>query len=237
MNHYTYLLTFSNGMKYIGVRSTKLKPELDTCYLGSGRYLPEDRDCIKTILNTYPSRKEAVQAETAFIIENNCVNSDSWYNQRSWNYDKHGQTKETNTSVAKIAHKLTGRRKEDYEYIRKANLKRKKYVGDNRTPAQKEGHKSMVIKNTGVKNPAKGHKGTTNCAFKPWFYITDSGQLTIVTDETKQDYAHRIGLTPRQIVHRFHHTNINKPVKQGVCKGWIFGNLEDLERVQSNELD
>ena len=38
--HYTYLLEFSNGMKYIGCHSTNIKPDLDFNYLGSGRALP-----------------------------------------------------------------------------------------------------------------------------------------------------------------------------------------------------
>jgi hypothetical protein len=230
MNHYTYLITFPDNMKYAGVRSTELAPELDTCYLGSGRHLPErDRhSCHKMILGEYDTRDEAVEAETSFIRLNNCVDSNEWFNRRDWNYDKHGQTKETSEGVAKAGHKLTGRTKENYEYIRRANEKRKAYSGANRTPAQIVGHLRTAEAQRGTKNPDKGRKGISNNGFQPWYYIKPCGELIVVNDVPKQDYAESIGLSPRQLGHRFHYTNINKPAKLGACKGWIFGNLEDL---------
>ena len=38
MNHYTYLITYTTGKKYIGVRSCKCLPEEDTNYIGSSKY-------------------------------------------------------------------------------------------------------------------------------------------------------------------------------------------------------
>ena len=43
MYHYAYLLTFPDGMKYVGARSIHFQPELDVTYLGSGKALPKDR--------------------------------------------------------------------------------------------------------------------------------------------------------------------------------------------------
>ena len=230
MNHYVYELTFEDGMKYIGVHSCTLKPELDTCYLGSGRRLPErsPETCTKTILEVFSSREEATAKEKELIDTLGCVESENYYNVRNWNYDKHGQTSESHENIKITASKLKGRSADTHEYIAVATEKRKQYVGDKRTPAQLEADRKLRETTKGIPNPAKGHKGITNSGFKPWYYIDLTGKLTKVYDTPKQEYAHKLGLTPRQLGHRFHHTNINKPTKQGICKGWVFGNVEDL---------
>lgn len=101
------------------------------------------------------------------------------------------------------------------------------YKGNNRTPAQLEKDRLHSIKLTGTKCPAKGHKGTTNCAFIPWYYITPEGQYNEVLDVTKKDYIKtgRLPFTERQLSHRFHYTNLHKEGKKGIFKGWTFGNL------------
>lgn len=221
MIHYLYLIQFENGKKYVGARSTNLdSPELDTCYLGSGRALPErTKDtCTKTILGTFNSRKELIEAETQYIRVNDCVNSNVYYNLREKNYDKFGVKCEA------ISKALKGRTKESHEYIQKANSKREKYKGDNRTPAQKHQDAKMTGVSQGT-NPKKGHKGTTNCAFEPWYSISPEGNRIEYYSITKRDAAHLFGLTPRQMTHRFHYTNIDKPAKQGKIKGWVFGNI------------
>ena len=65
--HYVYLLKFPNNMKYVGVHSTNILPELDTCYLGSGAALPkrDSSTCVKTILKEFNTRKEAHEYEVA----------------------------------------------------------------------------------------------------------------------------------------------------------------------------
>lgn len=230
MYHYNYLLVFPNGMKYYGVRSTTLVPELDTCYLGSGRYLPERsvNSCVKHIVATFSTRQEAVQAEADYIIANECIESDLWYNKRVGSYDKHGQTKETHEHIERTSHKLRGRTKETHEYIRQANKKRRAYSGSNRTAAQQAADKKLAETTKGIKNPKKACKGIKNGGFEPWYYIPLGGEMVKVTDIPKKEYAHKIGLTPRQISHRFTSENIGKPAKRGICKGWVFGNIKDL---------
>lgn len=224
MNHYLYLLTFEDGMKYVGARSCNPEPKDDVLYLGSGRHLPSRtiNSCHKEILATFPNRQSLLKAETAYIDEHDCVNSKMYYNKRRTTYDKHGKP-----CTHTVTNKVLAARDE-------ANAKRKQYVGTARTPAQKADDERKRGKKLGA-NPLKGHEGTTNQAFVPWFFIDTEGNVTKVLNTTKRDYAKRLGLTPRQLTHRFHHTNINKPAKQGKCKGYIFGNLEDLERVLSNE--
>lgn len=222
MNHYLYLLEFSDGKKYVGARSTKLKPQLDTCYLGSGKALPTDRsNCNKIILATYSSREELIRAEIQFIINNNCVKSDTYYNLRTSTFDKHGMGC-TNTDF------LKGKTKENTEYIRKANIVRRSYTGNNRTPAQKAHDESMRGVSTGP-NAAKGNPGISNPAFIPWYYITPNGDYHEVFDKTKQEFAKSIGATVRQINHRFIKENEHKQVHRTrgakPLRGYTFGNL------------
>lgn len=228
MYHYTYLLTFTDGMLYIGVHSTHLKPELDTRYRGSGSELPKYREedvCRKEILATYDTREDAVNAEIQYILDNNCIESDIYYNRRLRTYDKHGQTVETHENIRQMQSKLAGRSKETHPYLLQIAEKLRKYKGDNRTPAQKAADVKLSETNKGIPNPLKAHKGTKNQAFTPWYFIDDLGNRTEVYDVTKKDYAPLLGLTPRQMEHRFHYTNIDKPKKNGILKGWVFGNL------------
>lgn len=217
MYHYVYLLEFSNGKGYIGLHSTTIKPELDTCYLGSGKGLPErsPETCTKTILKTFSTREEARQYEIDLIQLNNCVKSDIWYNLRLSTHDKHGSSLSAkHRALISKTHK--GRDRSAYG---------KKYTGENRTPAQKAGTIIAAEKVRGSKCPSKGKSGTANNGFIPWYFITPTGEYTEVHDTTKNDYALRLGFTPRQLGHRFHYTNEHKTGKRGISRGWIFGNL------------
>lgn len=228
MNHYTYLLTFTDGMLYVGVHSTTIDPYLDESYRGSGSDLPKKRDktvCTKKVLSTYPSREEAIKAEIQYIIDHACITSDQYYNKRLKTFDKHGQTANTHTNIQSMQSKLLGRTKETHHYLATTSEKLKRYSGDNRTEAQKAADVRLSETMKGIPNPEKGHKGITNQAFIPWYFIDSEGNKTEVFDITKKDYAPLLGLTPRQMEHRFHYTNINKPKKTGILKGWIFGNL------------
>lgn len=221
MKHYLYLLTFNDGMKYVGARSTTLDyPELDTNYLGSGRHLPVRSltTCSKQILATYPSRDELIKAEIQYINSNKCVESEFYYNKRTATYDRHGDKCESASKA------LKGRTAMSHKYIEEAAIKNKKYTGENRTLAQK--HKDAKARGVSTgPNPLKGNSGTTNSAFIPWYSISPEGVKKEYHDITKQDAAPEFGLTPRQMVHRFHYTNIDKPAKRGKIKGWVFGNL------------
>lgn len=219
MYHYVYLLTFPDGMMYVGCRSTKLKPELDTTYLGSGRNLPKDRHSYrnlitKDILGEFSSREEALEFESNYIIQHDCVKREDFYNKRVKVFDRVGLSNPNpfNKTLAKKA---------------SATYKSRNYKGANRTPAQKEADKLNSLRTKGTKNPKKGHKGTTNCAFNPWYYITPEGNYVEVLNTTKEEYA-KLGILPftyRQLAHRFHYTNEHKQGKCHPFKGWVFGNL------------
>lgn len=219
-NHYVYLLTFPNGMKYVGYRSTNLKPELDTTYLGSGRYLPPDRHSYrnlisKEILFTASTRQEALDFEEQYIIDNNCIKSEEFYNKRRRVFDKKGLPN-SNPFTAELRAKASKTFKE-----------RNYSKNGNRTPAQLAHDKWCSENFTGVKNPAKGHLGTTNCAFVEWYYITPDGTYVEVKDKTKEEYAdlNILPFTKRQLQHRFHYTNQHRLGKRTPFLGWVFGNL------------
>jgi predicted GIY-YIG superfamily endonuclease len=217
MYHYVYLLEFEDGMGYIGVHSTVIKPELDTCYLGSGKHLPLRtlQSCSKHILKEFSSREEAIAYEIELIDKNNCVASPLWYNARRKTHDKHGSSlsKEHRERISKTH---SGIKRPEYA---------KKYRGEGRTPAQRAGDVSAGLKLRGTKCPAKGSSGISNSGFTPWYYITPNGKYVEVYDTPKQDYAHKLGFTPRQLGHRFHYTNEHKESNRSPFKGWTFGNL------------
>ena len=214
MYHYCYLLSFEDGMKYVGAHSTKIIPELDTTYLGSGTHLPKNRSIFTTskiILATFETRKELIDYEINFIIENKCVESNEWYNKRTKTYDRYqqvpwnkGKTGLTNT------HSKT--------FI-------ERYCKGYRTPAQIAGAKRVGEKIRGTSNPAKGKPGIANSGFKPWYVITPNGEYKEFHDIPKQDAAHLFNVTARQLGHRFHYTNEHKAAKTLPLKGYVFGNL------------
>lgn len=204
-------------MKYVGAKSTNIKPELDTTYLGSGRLLPKDRHdnrhtVNKVIIGNFATRDELMEFERNFIIQNNCCKDTQWYNQRVKTYDLHGALGHNNSksTLASITQGLT---------------MTKRYGNGFRTPAQIDGAKRMAVTNTGTKNPFKGHLGTSNSGFVPWYYITPMGDYVEVLDKTKRELAKELGFTERQLTNGFHHTNIHKKARTLPRKGWTFGNL------------
>lgn len=227
MHHYTYLITFPDGMQYVGMHTSQNEPHLDVCYLGSGSHLPTDRNwksCTKEILGVYNTREEAFQAEAEYIQKFDCIASDAYYNCRVRTFDKYGQRKHTDENIAAMAHKLRGRTKDTHKYMQAMATKHSWYAGENRTPAQKLGDAIRREKNKGA-NPAKGHHKTDNQGFVPWYYTNELGVTTNVYDVTKQDYAERLGITKRQIAYYTSSVYAGIPIKRGPLKGWIFGNL------------
>ena len=218
MRHYVYLLEFQDGMKYVGARSCNFDPKLDTCYLGSGRHLPKDRNifnCKKTVLKEYLSREAAITAEITYIKEHACVVSKRYYNTRISTFDRYGTTGKKQNRNKELDQKALKIRAEKF----------KQYKGKNRTPALLDADIRRGNTIRGTKNPAKGLSGIANNGFTPWYYITPAGDYHEMYSVTRKDFAPTIGLTPRQMEHRFHHSNIHKAGRTKPSKGWIFGTL------------
>lgn len=218
MRHYVYLLEFQDGMKYVGARSCNFDPKLDTCYLGSGSHLPKDRNrfnCKKTVLKEYSNREAAIAAESTYIKEHDCVTSERYYNVRISTFDRYGTTGKKQKRNKKLDQKALKIRAE----------KCKQYKGKNRTPALLDADRRRGNTIRGIKNPKKSNPGIENGGFTPWYYITPEGDYHEMHSITRKDFAPQIGLTPRQMEHRFHHTNIHKPGRTKPAKNWIFGTL------------
>jgi len=122
MQHYTYLIEYKNGLKYMGVRSCKCKPEEDTSYVGSSKHTPNSSEILfKNILNTYSSRAEAIEAEIAFHAEHGVATNSEYYNksnQTNTGFDTLGVTFEHTTEHRiKIKQSLTGRKRSPEECL------------------------------------------------------------------------------------------------------------------------
>lgn len=222
MYHYVYTLYFpSTGMSYIGCHSTIIEPELDTCYLGSGARLPKDRspqNCIKKVIKVFNTRKEATRYEEDLIAETNADIRDDYYNMRWHVHDKHGSHL-SEEHKALISKTLKGRKRPEYA---------KKYKGEGRTPAQKAGSIRAGLKLRGTKDPRKGKPGVKNSAFKPWYYITPSGEYHEVYDLTLRDASKQLfNVSEHQLTQRFTADNAHKSMKQNrnSLVGYTFGFL------------
>jgi acetyltransferase-like isoleucine patch superfamily enzyme len=222
-----YLLTFPDGKKYVGAKSRKFHPDLDECYLGSGRYLPKNRtrhNCVKVILQIFPTRTQAIDAEIAYIKKHNCVESSDYYNARSRTYDRHGVTKET-CRGAKISSEIQiGRNKQTHEYLRLKGVKFKQYTGANRTLALLDADIRRADTIRGTKNLSKGHSGITNNGFVSWYYVTPDGVTIENHSLTKKDFSINQGRHPLTVINMCCKSP-HKLIKKGFFKGWIFGNL------------
>ena len=241
MHHYTYEIEFENGMKYIGVRSCKVAIEKDS-YYGSSKIIPAElyATCNKTILGVFSTRVEALQDEIRRHEELNIGVNPLYYNQvkqTAVGFDQSGTTKETHEHVRRMAEKLKGRTREQYEYLVESSKKSATRRGSNRTDKQKAA--DLVLKNTkGIKNSAKGNSGPNSPKFRPWYYITPLGEYTEVYTSIR-DFVMTASVLPegttyngvsrcvREIGHR--------AVLRGVLKDYIFGYLDSKPTYLTQE--
>lgn len=119
MNHYTYLLTYSDGLKYIGVRSCKKPVEEDVAYNGSSLYAPKHLVVSKEILGQFLTREEAIAHEIQLHEQYDVGRSPLFYNrckQTSIKFDTSGASiKRTLDHNSKIKGALTGRKRSPAE--------------------------------------------------------------------------------------------------------------------------
>lgn len=241
MNHYTYEIEFENGMKYIGVRSCKCPIEQDS-YLGSSNVIPSElyATCTKSILNTFDTRIEALQNEIKLHKKLDIAVNPSYYNQvkqTTGKFDQQGTTKETHEHIARMAEKLKGRTKKDWEYLEAKGKKSSALRGDKRTPAQKEADKRISQKQKGVKNPAKGNPSTNHPKFKPWYFITPEGEYYEVNDSIRnfvKTDSNVHGFTAGQLGNALANKP-NYPILRGNFKGYVFGYVHSKPNYLTQE--
>ena len=90
-HNYTYLLEYSDGMLYHGVRSCDC-PIKDDNYYGTSKHTPDEIPK-KTILTEHSTRKEASNEEIRYHAELDVKNNDLYYNksnQTSTGFDTTG---------------------------------------------------------------------------------------------------------------------------------------------------
>jgi hypothetical protein len=242
MNHYTYIINYPSGMKYIGVRSCKALPEEDTQYLGSSKIIPpeEKSGAIKTILKSFDTRLEAVKHECELHELHDVKNNSNYYNQvnqTSTKFDQKGCTKETHTHIQKMAEKLTGRSAETHNYIKEANIKRRAYSGDNKTDKQKQWHSSRSGVPQGP-NPKKANKGIESPATKPWYYITPEFKYVEVHNSVDGYFRENPELLEVMNIRNIKYVLSQKPhepITRGKMKGYTFGRLESKPEYLTQE--
>lgn len=233
MNHYTYEIEFENGMKYLGVRSCKVLPEEDTSYLGSSKVIPPALyvTCVKTILGVFPSRVLALQDEIRRHEELDIALNPEYYNQvkqTAVGFDQSGTTKESHDHIRTMAEKLTGRTKEDYEYLAHKGRKSSAYRGAGRTDAQKAAYARMRGK-TDEKNPKKGNSGASHPRCRPWYFIDPTGKYTEVYTSIRS-YVAMANELPEGVLYNSVCRGVREightPFLRGPLKGYVFGYLD-----------
>lgn len=134
-HNYVYEITYSNGNKYIGVRSCDCPIE-DDSYMGSPFHLPEELvgTGVKTVLSTHDSREEAALEEIRLHALHDVRNSKLYINQCNSTSTKFYCSEEAHKRSADTRR---GRTKETHEYIVKQVESRSQYKGDGLTDAQK----------------------------------------------------------------------------------------------------
>jgi len=80
MYHYTYEILYTNGKKYIGVRTSKVEPHMDVKYVGSSLLTDNDKIYTKLILSTFDTREEAIRHEMYLQKYNNVIANPVFYN-------------------------------------------------------------------------------------------------------------------------------------------------------------
>ena len=98
-NNYTYLLEYSNGQYYHGVRSCDCSIE-DDAYYGSSKYTPDEIPK-KTILTEHSTRDGASKEEIRYHAQHDVMNNDLYYNRTNATVIGLDRTGTTQTPEAK----------------------------------------------------------------------------------------------------------------------------------------
>ena len=166
MYYYTYLLTNRiTGMKYIGKRTSKILPILDTSYMGSSKHVPI-AECDKIILSEFSNHLDLVNEEIRLHNLFDVAKNAEFYNRA-----KQTSTKFDTTGVKFI-------RSEEHKInISNATTGVKKTL----TPEQRQTNKQRLATYhtpeirakaaTTLKNN-ESNKGTKNSSFRPWYIST-----------------------------------------------------------------
>lgn len=250
MFHYTYLIQNKlNDMRYIGVRSSKVHPTLDTNYWGSSKYLPSNvkEDHVKIILKIHETRKDAIEHEILLHTLNDVAINPTYYNkakQTSTGFDTSGvpisEAVKHNLSIKlkgrtfteehreKISKSLLNRPKSDEhrKNCSRAQKKRAKSAGY-RNPRQGVSLTEETKEKISISKKAAGNScSTKNNRFKPWFISYDNvTHLYYINTKEEISIQHGYNKTAYQELSTRSKGHI--PVKKGKFKGLVVGNIKD----------
>ena len=232
MNHYTYMLHYSDGKAYIGVRSCKTSITDDHAYIGSSKYTPNDLLVKKEILGVFSTRKEAVQHEIQLHALHQVALSDAFYNrslQTATKFDTCGiRVPRTAEHNAKIKQALTGRKRSEEECL---NISKGK-IGKPRKPHSAESIEKLRISKLGHIGYMKGQcysledkqkkyaSRTKYSAVYNWINNKTGAKEQATCGEMGSKYGTGIEPTGR-------FRNIIKQVTPSY-KGWVLDNGVDL---------
>lgn len=210
-HHYVYQITYSNGKKYIGSRSSKVRPEEDTTYIGSSKHTPNTQVVSKDILGTFCSRALAYDYEKYLQEKYSVTTSDSYYNrsiQTSTKFSTKGLTKENCT------------------WVKQSAEKKKLYVGENQTAKQKAGRVKAAQTATGQKVPTRGKPGINSLLYKPWYIRDLQGDYHDMSHITMTEFLTSTDLPfSRGSIFTASRVYEHVEIPSGLSKGYIVGFL------------
>lgn len=163
-NNYTYLLEYSNGMLYHGVRSCNCNIA-DDKYYGSSKHTPADEIPKKTILTEHSTREDAVSEEVRYHKEFNVKCNDLYYNQAN----------QTTTGFDTTGYIHTEENKRKMSETRKDRKHSAKSIQKMSKPKSEE----WKIKNRKPKSNTTNYYGNTNAKGNLGKQKTESHKMNI----------------------------------------------------------
>lgn len=157
MYHYTYEIIYTNGKKYIGVRSSKVEPMLDVKYIGSSLLTDNTKIYTKLILSTFDTREEAIKHEMYLQKYNNVIANPIYYNASIQNGTKFSMmgAKFSDEHKRKIAEATSKAASTKWTPELRLKLSESK-TGSSLKPWSEERRKYMSECNKGKKSWSKG---------------------------------------------------------------------------------
>jgi hypothetical protein len=242
-------------MTYIGVRTSKVLPELDTTYWGSSKHLPKDvsKTHTKTIIALFFTREWAVEYEIYLHNKYDVAINPMFYNkakQTSKKFDTSGTTlgqehaerarklflgrKHTEETKKKLSEAHKGKPKSEQakasmSLAQKRYASSPDYVNVNKGKPFPEKAKQKLIES--LKNSTH-NKSTNNVKFTPWFITDTVNNVTwLFYNKTKVDYANELSIPHSILKSAAKRSRGKKVIHRGYFKDKIIGNIDQAKEI------
>lgn len=257
--NYVYEITYSDGRKYIGLRSCNCPIEEDN-YLGSGFHIPEELvgTEVKTVLSTHKTREEAALEEIRLHALYDVRNNINYLNQCNATSTKFYCSEEAHKRSAETRR---GRTKESHDYIAKQIQARAKYKGKGLTEAQKaqwspermpermQKYKATLAKTMEDPERAKAIqearvRGGKSCAGIPnpkkghignkhprafKWWYVAPGKEKVIVDDSVRNYCANNDIFPKSAATIMRFIRENHVPSKLKDQGWDFGKVDNKE--------